>query len=319
MSPRSSSNNKSEFQQPRMHPSRPPRPALLESPTQNDPSFARHNSMSQPRLNQAFQHDRPPRPQPQSVIKHSPTPPIQQQQPPLQQQQQPQQEKKPLTYGEYRKLKQQQMQQQQQQFQQQQHQMQQPQQQQPPVMSRRDPRRPPKPVEASTTQKPPLDGSKLPSDTSSLGKFKIPKKKKPEIEHKPELFKPDQPVSTSKKDKHKDKRRDKDKEKEKEKNKDKDKDKDSSSENQKSSDKVIDEVEKNNAEIEDIKPTDPGSDSEPELKIAESDDEQPQQQQPSNRDELSLYLEKKLLFLIVEDIDFFFKLKMKTFRNTFSI
>eukprot|EP00093_Oithona_nana_P001016 01016.XXX_2035_372_1 [CDS] Oithona nana genome sequencing. len=83
-----------EFMHPRTHPSRPPRPTLLEAPQW------RRDHMSQPRLpnppsggNHDFRPHLPQPPRP-SMMMHQP-----QQQPPRPE------VRKPLTYGEYRKLR----------------------------------------------------------------------------------------------------------------------------------------------------------------------------------------------------------------------
>ena len=263
-----SSRNKSEFQQ-RMHPSRPsrpPRPILLDSPPQNDPSFMRHNTMSQPRLqNPAFQPNRPPRPNL-----------VQPQQPPMMVRPQQVHQKKPSTYGEYRRLREMQLQRQQHHHQQQQQGQQNVQGQQleskvkqqtpPPAMSRRDPRRPPKSNDpkaaGSSVEAAKQDTSS--SSSSSLGKFKIPKKKKL-IEPELELFKPDKipqklekstkgsTTSSSKKEVVK-----------------------------KQQAVVVQETMETHQSV-----IDPGSDSEPELKIAESDEEQQQQTANTSRSSIS--------------------------------
>ena len=268
-------------QPPRMHPSRPPRPVLIDPPkSSKDPSFARHNSMSQPRLNQqAYQSSSSPNVRPQMM----PTGQTQQfrpMHPNMMRPERPPEQKRPLTYGEYRKLREQQMQMQHQRHHQHQKQHQQQQQQQPvqeqqPVMSRRDPRRPPSKPEQTQKSKEEPSGSASSSATSgassssssSLGKFKIPKKKKQPEQHD-WLFKPDEVKKKPEKFQRKSNVHEKSVQPSKE---SAPVEKSSNSANEKSAPAI--EKPSKPSKPAFLSGSDRESDSEPELKIAESDDE----------------------------------------------
>jgi hypothetical protein len=224
-------------QQSLMHPSRPPRPPLLEPPT-NNPSTWRHNHMSQPRLPHPSNNDQRPPPHQNPPQQHfGPRGPHPQQHqhprgppPPIR----PEVKKRALTYGEYRKLREE--------AEKRHYRPQQPQiQQEPPkqpLMSRRDPRRPPKSSEPPIKSEPSSTSSIDDKSGPGLTKFKIPKKKR--TEDTPEV------ISSKRLE-----------------NDDKVKKRDDTKVKEEIPERTVDEV---------VESSNNESDSEPELKIAESSD-----------------------------------------------